>query len=154
MSHKHWCDYAGHYWDCDGTAVRLFQAEPIVCMCADHGTPMEDGDHSDCTIELLSCPQHRADHMRAMGYEPDYVIPSDSERFSLLYDADGNPIYARCLWCAAEFDSPAQEGAHTANEMAACIVYQELKGKTNIPPLLAELFDEAEQQGDDSDENH
>lgn len=48
-------------------------------MCQFSGVPMEEGDHSECSIELLSCPEHRADQMRAMGYEPDYVIPCPPE---------------------------------------------------------------------------
>jgi hypothetical protein len=39
-------------------------------MCLDHDVPMEEGDHSTCSVELLSCLEHRADQMRAMGYDP------------------------------------------------------------------------------------
>lgn len=42
MSHHHFCDYAGHYLECEGTAVRLFAPEPSICMCMNHGVPMED----------------------------------------------------------------------------------------------------------------
>ena len=59
MSHKHWCDVAGHEWECDGTAVRRFTDQPTICMCFDHGVPMEHGDHSACTIELLPCSAHK-----------------------------------------------------------------------------------------------
>jgi len=61
MSHRHWCDFAGHYWECQGTAVRQFAGttEPTPCMCVRHSVPMDEGDHNECPIELLACPKHR-----------------------------------------------------------------------------------------------
>ena len=70
MSHRHFCDYAGHYWQCDGTALRLVDTEPSLCMCRHHNVPVEEGDHSRCMIELLACPQHRDAQLRQIGYEP------------------------------------------------------------------------------------
>jgi hypothetical protein len=67
MSHRHFCDYAGHYWHCDRTALRGADTEPSLCMCFDHGVPMEDGNHSRCTIELLACPEHRLAQLRVTG---------------------------------------------------------------------------------------
>jgi len=68
MSHKHFCDVTGHEWECAGTALRLLagDAEPSICMCIRHRVPMEFGDHSDCSIELLACPEHREDQQRRM----------------------------------------------------------------------------------------
>jgi len=145
MSHQHWCEFTGHYWTCEGTAVRLFQAEPTICMCFDHGVPMEDGDHSECTVELLSCPEHRADQMRAMGYEPDYVLPHEPEDddHSMFRDANGNRTVGFCLWCGCDFYSMADHETHVADEMAACQVFQKLKGQTCEPPLLEALFEGA-----------
>ena len=89
MSHRHFCDFAGHYWECDGTAVRLLAPEASVCICLDHGVPMDEGDHSNCSVELLSCPEHRAEQMTAMGYDPSYTIEpsSESEQSSMFIDA-------------------------------------------------------------------
>jgi len=67
MNHRHFCDFTGHYWEFQGIATRLFAAEPSICMCLDCGSPMEQEQHSDCSVELLSCPAHRAGQMRAMG---------------------------------------------------------------------------------------
>jgi hypothetical protein len=60
MSHRHACD-AGHYWNCEGTALRPHMGDtaPSVCMCIRHRVPLEVGDHSECSIELLACPEHR-----------------------------------------------------------------------------------------------
>jgi hypothetical protein len=146
--HQHWCDFAGHYWEFSGTAIRLFQAEATVCTCFDHGVPMEEGDHSECRVELLSCPEHRADQMRAMGYEPDYVLaqePEDDEH-SMFRDASGNHTIGFCLWCGCDFYTMADHETHVSNEMAACPVFQKLKDQTCEPQLEA-LLDEA-----DSDE--
>ena len=47
MSHRHYCYVSGHDWQCsDGCA----------CIC---GLPMEQGDHSDCPVELRACPEHK-----------------------------------------------------------------------------------------------
>lgn len=68
--HQHFCDVCGNKWDCEGTAPRPFMGdtEPSVCMCVTHRTPLEDGDHSGCSIELLACPEHR-DVQRKMTAE-------------------------------------------------------------------------------------
>ena len=50
MSHIHYCDFTGHQWECEGTALRPLtgNTEPSVCMCQVCEVPMEDGDHSGC----------------------------------------------------------------------------------------------------------
>jgi hypothetical protein len=59
MSHQHFCDVAGHWWDCEGAALRLGDKEPSVCMCLKCGVPLESGDRSHDYAELLACPEHR-----------------------------------------------------------------------------------------------
>ena len=68
MSHRHFCDFAGHWWVCEGMASRAIAGhpEPVVCMCREHGVPMEVGDHSKCRVELLACPEHQRAQFRAM----------------------------------------------------------------------------------------
>jgi len=68
MSHRHFCDFAGHEWECEGTASRPFTGdmEPTTCMCLTHHTPMDIGDHSQCSIELLACPAHSEEQRRKM----------------------------------------------------------------------------------------
>lgn len=60
MPHEHFCDIAGHKWLCEGHALRPFMgnAEPSVCVCMSCQQPVELGDHSDCEIELVACPEH------------------------------------------------------------------------------------------------
>ena len=72
--HRHACDY-GHYWECEGTAVRMESTEPSVCMCLNHGVPMEQGDHSNCSTEIITCPKHRAEQMNA----PDGPLPINED---------------------------------------------------------------------------
>jgi hypothetical protein len=31
MSHRHFCDYAGHDWQCGGAALRGSETEPSLC---------------------------------------------------------------------------------------------------------------------------
>jgi|ERR1035437_1312037 hypothetical protein len=146
MSHRHFCEFAGHEWECEGTAVRLFAPEASVCMCMDHGVPMEEGDHSACSIELISCPEHRDEQMRAMGYEPGYTIeprPEDAEQSSMFTDEKGNRTVGFCLWCNCDFYSAEEVKAHNSNGMAACQVFQELKDEDCGPPVLYHMFKDA-----------
>ena len=66
MSHKHFCDVAGHWWECNGKAMRSGDAEPSICMCLPCGRPVEGYDHSRCNgpVELLACPEHREEERR------------------------------------------------------------------------------------------
>lgn len=68
MPHQHFCDVAGHEWECRGTALRHLRGdtEPSVCVCVIHRTELEYGDHSGCSIELLACPEHREELLRRM----------------------------------------------------------------------------------------
>jgi hypothetical protein len=145
MSHRHFCDYAGHYWQCDGAALRLADTEPSLCMCCDHGLPMEDGDHSRCTIELLACPEHREAQLRQMGYEPGTAnMPSKGVAETKAWrDEDGHPIAGFCLWCNKNFYSMAEVKTHNADEMKECPVFQELKGQQSMPPVLQDMLEDA-----------
>ena len=158
MSHRHFCDFAGHYWDCEGAAVRplLGSMEPTICMCLTHGVSMEDGDHSDCSVELIACPEHRAEQMRAMGYKPGQAVEmpnAEPEGSSMFLDEDGNHIVGFCLWCDMNFYSMEEHEAHTADEMANCPAFQELKGQQGMPPVLQAMFENAglldDQEADD-----
>ena len=111
-------------------------------MCLTHGVPMEVGDHNDCSVELLSCPEHRADHMRAMGYELGYTEPEpeDTEPSLLFTDEDGNRTVGFCLWCNRDFYSSDEVEAHNADGMWNCPVFQELKDEDCGPPVLFDTF--------------
>ena len=62
MSHKHFCDIAGHPWQCESSEC--------ICMCQEQ---MEQGDHSCCPIELRACSEH------------------DDEQFSIVHREQGAP---------------------------------------------------------------
>jgi hypothetical protein len=47
MSHTHFCDIAGHPWQCESSEC--------ICICQ---VQMEQGDHSRCSIELRACFEH------------------------------------------------------------------------------------------------
>lgn len=36
-------------------------------MCLTHGAPMDEGDHSECMVELLACPEHREAQVNRMA---------------------------------------------------------------------------------------
>jgi len=107
---------------------------------------MEDGDHSQCSIELIACEEHRDQQLRAMGYEPGQAIEPPTpgpEESSMFRDEDGNPTVGFCLWCGRDFYTFEGHEAHTADEMAACPVFQKLKDQPCEPPVLQMMFEEA-----------
>ena len=85
MSHRHFCDVGGHWWECSGKALRpnARQTEASVCMCSTHKVPMEEGDHSACRVELLACPDHRDSDL---GKGTDDASPSTSSQDSFFED--------------------------------------------------------------------
>ena len=108
MSHRHFCDFAGHFWECEGTALRPLagDTEPSVCMCETCHVPMEQGDHSGCMVELLACPEHRDEQERLMAeMSAEIDAQSDEEEAALAHcecgcaDAAPENVVAWCMWC-------------------------------------------------------
>lgn len=71
MSHKHFCDIAGHPWRCESSGC--------ICMCAKF---MEQGDHSRCPIELRACSEH--DHQQFSIVHGEQGVPGG------LHEADAS----------------------------------------------------------------
>jgi len=61
----------------------------------------------------------------------------------MFKDGDGNPTIGFCLWCGADFYTLDEHDAHIANDSAACAVYQELKDRRCVPPVLQASFEDA-----------
>ena len=131
MTHRHYCDYAGHQWECMGTALRPLAGgvEPLACMCLRHHVSMEAGDHSDCPVELLTCPEHRGEQLQKMSIRSSSDLPSGegATESSMFNDKDGKPSVGFCLWCNKDFYSMNEVEAHNSNESAACAVFQDFK---------------------------
>lgn len=132
--HRHFCDFKDHYWDCNGKAYRPLTgyAEPTICVCADHGVPMENGNHSVCTAELLACPKHCDEQLRAMGYEPGTSnmpqLPTEDET-EPWRGMNGEPIIGFCLLCGKDYHTYEEFRAHVENDSAECAPYQDHKAK-------------------------
>ena len=98
MSHRHFCDAAGHWWDCNGTALRRGETEPSVCICLPCGRPLEGFDHSKCPdpVELLACPEHRPEGQEATEacVPPEQGSPEVKPfvRFPLVPIEPGDPL--------------------------------------------------------------
>jgi len=92
---------------------------------------MEEGDHSNCMVELLACPDHMDEQFRRMGYEPGTGnMPRRSEGpagENFFKDSGGNRTIGFCLWCNKDFYTHEEAKAHNANDSAACPVFQELR---------------------------
>lgn len=157
MSHQHFCDFAGHHWQCESTALRPLagQSEPTSCICLNCRIPMEEGDHSQCSVELLACPEHRNEQLRRMGYEPGTAnMPQsrDADEGRMFEERDGNPIAGFCLWCNQDFVTMEEVETHNADDMARCPIFQELKNEHCMPPVLQAMFEDANLI-DDEDRN-
>ncbi len=128
MSHQHFCHVAGHYWQCEGKALRPGNTEPSVCVCLPCGRPLEGYDHSGCNapVELLACPEHIEEERRSIeeirqrhgvsaAEEADAApveaeqgeslaerSPEDAarpfERFPLVPIGPDDPLW-HCEWC-------------------------------------------------------
>jgi hypothetical protein len=89
---------------------------------------MDDGDHSQCAVELLACPEHRDEQIRDMGYEPSTSnMPQPTEEAIAFTDKDGQPTVGFCLWCDCDFYSFEEMGAH--NSPGGCSVFEQFKDK-------------------------
>jgi len=68
---------------------------------------MDEGDHTECPIELLACPDHMDEQLRRMGYEPGTGnMPRRSEGVAgenFFKDSDGSRTVGFCLWCNKDF---------------------------------------------------
>ena len=130
MSHRHYCDYAGHDWQCSGNCG---------CIC---GLLMEGNDHSDCPVELRACPKHCAAQLRDVESVPsvDNVpqreenpattrgllnIPPEHKLRRALRRASRLDFVGACVWCGhgyRRFSLDIQE-AHLKD----CAEYQRAK---------------------------
>ena len=77
-------------------------------MCLDHSVPLEVGDHSACTIELLDCPAHRNVQISASGGVADIPaeegwvplqVPNNMEEMFQAWQDDHEPSIGWCLLC-------------------------------------------------------
>jgi hypothetical protein len=121
MSHRHYCDLAGHDWQCSGTCE---------CIC---GLLMEGSDHSDCPVELRACPKHREAQLRDVKSVPsvDDVpqreenpvttkgllnIPPEHKLRRALRRLSRPGLAGICVWCGHGYRrgeySPEAEDAH------------------------------------------
>lgn len=114
MSHRHYCDFAGHDWQC---------SDNCECIC---GLSMEGHDHSGCPVELRACPEHAAEQQRsiaeAMASEPD---PALVQRWQNrphcecgCAEAEFSNVVGWCLHCDHVYVnySPEIENRHFASD--------------------------------------
>jgi hypothetical protein len=114
MSHRHYCDYAGHDWQC---------SEGCECIC---GLPMEGHDHSGCPVELRACPEHAEEQSRsiaeAMSSEPDLELIQKWQNRPHCEcgcaDADLSNVVGWCFYCDHVYVnySPEIEDRHFADK--------------------------------------
>ena len=113
MSHRHYCDYAGHDWQCVGICE---------CIC---GLPMEGNDHSECSVELRACPEHSAaqlSHAEATSSESDPAFAQKwQERLHCecgCAEAQSSETVGWCLHCDHVYVSysPKIEAQHFAEK--------------------------------------
>ncbi len=109
MSHRHYCDVDGHEWRCTDAACE--------CICA---FLMEQGDHSECPVELRACPEHQDVQLPASSnseLSPNYfkaAAHGAAERPNCecgCSDTKPEEIVGSCVWCGhvyVSFDAVTQ----------------------------------------------
>jgi hypothetical protein len=101
MSHQHFCEAAGHWFECDGKALRHGDTEPSVCVCDTCGLPLEQGDHSRCEnlVELLACPAHRdGERGRTLAAEMEQAVARQEAAYAeFMKTTEGTPQYHQAL---------------------------------------------------------
>jgi hypothetical protein len=104
---------------------------------------MEHGDHSECSIELLACPEHLPQQIRQISINSANHPPADEiETESTMFtDKDGKQIVGFCLWCNQDFYSMDDVEAHNTDGMKACAIFQELKDEDCGPPVLCQMLE-------------
>ena len=153
MSHRHFCTFGKHFFECNGTAIQLFERGPSICLCPDHGTPIQEGNHCDCSIDHVTCPEHRSAHLIALGYNPDDP-PDPSSLLSalpLFTDANSYPLSGWCPWCLTGFRSRTEFENHTENLWDNCSAFESLRNDRRVVEFL-ETLDEFDLLDDDEPE--
>ncbi len=141
MSHKHYCNHAGHFWQCDGNALRYIVdgAEPSECICETCELPMELGNHARCQIEFLDCPEHLHEWLRAFGHEPDnspMPQPMEYAQSNVFTNGEGNFVIGFCLWCHQDFHSFKEAEEHNFDGSRECPLFPEVSREQSVPPVL------------------
>jgi hypothetical protein len=88
MSHQHFSDVMGRWFECDGKALRRGDSAPSLCLCDICGVPLEQGDHGQCQnlVELVSCEEHRDEGRRR-------IVAAEMEQAAAFQEA----AYAECM---------------------------------------------------------
>ena len=103
MSHKHYCDAEGHEWQCTDSTCE--------CVC---DLLMEQGNHSECPIELRACPEHQdvqlpesADDELTPNYFKAAAHGAAQRPHCKCGCAAAHPeaIVGSCVWCSHVYDS-------------------------------------------------
>lgn len=105
MSHAHYCDVAGHEWLC--------RSVDCLCICQ---IRLEDGDHSQCPVELRACPEHLSHSVSEPLDERGRIeVPANIGDMLARWASSSESNIGWCLLC----DSPIRDeddllpGTHT-----------------------------------------
>jgi hypothetical protein len=127
MAHEHYCDVAGHRWTCD--------SDECECIC---DTPMNEGDHSACPIELRACPEHEhglAPDSQPVGGVP-IEFPHDFDEKLMRAVEQASISGAACLWCGYGYPKFSMKAQH--EHLATCAEYPE-EGREQSRKRLLEI---------------
>lgn len=98
MAHKHFCYVGGHHYECS--------KPECMCICE---FPLEDGDHSDCSIELHACPKHEKGISPAElaavqeGGAVEIQFPTNLPEVLRQMAKNDKSYGAFCIWCGSGY---------------------------------------------------
>jgi len=115
MSHRLFCDIGGHEWECDCVALHALAPDRYpVCICKECGLPLNEGEHSQCRIELLACYEckQQPDRVRENSEATAIAMPLDFEEKAERAFNQLESFGAVCFWCGygyAEYNRKAED---------------------------------------------
>ena len=145
MKHRHFCNIgSGHYFECDGLAMRPFDSTPTACYCPDCGLLTREGDHGKCggEVEHFPSPAHLREHLVACGYDPDNLLDPSSPLsiLALCSDQEGYPIFSWCRSCMNSFRSTRASHEHQDDLLNTCSAFAKLRNS----PIAMEFLEAME----------
>jgi hypothetical protein len=107
MAHKLFCEIGGHEWECNCLALHEFNPHSFaICICKTCGRPYDEGDHSQCRIELSACYEceQQQDRPHPEGEANFISVPPDADQKVERALSQLGAYEAACLWCGHGYD--------------------------------------------------
>jgi hypothetical protein len=107
MAHKLFCEIGGHKWECNCLVLHEFNPDKFaICICKTCGHPYDEGDHSQCQIELQACIEcERESGSLHDASEKNFIeVPPDADEKIEVALGKLGTYEAACFWCGHGYE--------------------------------------------------